>query len=143
MALSLFSRNRQREVQSFVLNLLNNHCPNLHLADEELRLESRVNLTLVVLVVPVKDGKVQIDQTLVTVSKDFSNTGVSLVLSEPHALDEVVLGFQRRGSVTFIRAKAKHLSPMGAGFFKLGLKLHEVLASDEYPELSDLADRFF
>ncbi|MBN2217017.1 MAG: hypothetical protein JW719_06545 [Pirellulales bacterium] len=142
MVLSLFSRNRQREVQSFVLNLINNHCPDLHIGGEELRLESRINLTVVVLVVPIKDGQPRIDECLVTVSKEFSNTGLSLVLAEPFSLDEVILGFQRRGSTTFLRAKAKHLSPMGAGFFQLGFKLLEVLATDAYPELETLADRF-
>jgi len=142
MVFSLFAHNRQREVQSFVLNLINNRCPNLHVGGEELRIESRVNLTVVVLVVPIRDGRPRVDECLVTVSKEFSNTGVSLVLGEPRPLDEVVLGFQRRNSTTFIRAKARHLSPMGAGFFQLGLRLLEVLPADEYPELQELADRF-
>jgi hypothetical protein len=139
---SLFSRGRQRDVQSFILNLINNHCPGLQLKGEELREESRINLTVVVLVVPVKDGRAQVDQCLVTVSKEFSNTGLSIVLSELLPLDDVILGFRREGSTTFIRAKAKHVSPMGAGFFQLGLKLLEVVPAGEYPELETLADRF-
>jgi len=142
MFASLFLRNRQREVQGFVLNLINNHCPHRHLGRDDLRVESRVNLTVVVLVVPIKDARAQVDQCLMTVSKEFSHTGVSLVLGEPLPLDEVILGFQRRGSITFIRAEARHLSPMGAGFFQLGLKLLEVLPADAYPELEALADRF-
>jgi len=39
-----------------------------------------------------------------------------------------------RESVTFLRAKAKHLNPMGGGFYQLGFKLQEVLASDEYSD---------
>jgi hypothetical protein len=93
-------------------------------------------------VVPVKEGRAQVDQCLVTVSKEFSNTGLSIVLSEPRPLDDVILGFQREGSTTFLRAKARHLSPMGAGFFRLGLKLLEVVPADEHPELEALSDRF-
>lgn len=142
MAPSLFSRNRQNEVQSFVLNLINNHCSSMLTRESELRTESRVNLTMVVMVVPIEDGRPRVDRTLVTVSIEFSSTGVSLVLSEPRSFDEVILGFPRRNSMTFVRAKARHLSPMGAGFFQLGLKLQNILSADEYPELESLADRF-
>ena len=142
MVLSLFRRNRQQEVQSFVLNLLNNQSSGLQIGNEELRFESRINLTIVVLVVPIKNNKPQVDQCLTTVTKDFSSSGVSIVLSEPHPFDKVILGFQRRGSTTFIQAQAKHLSPMGAGFYKLGLKLEEVVSTDAYPELEDLSNRF-
>lgn len=142
MPLSLFSRNRNCDVQSFVLSLVNNHCPNLHIEGEELRVDSRVNLTVVVLVVPIEDGRTEVDRCFVTVTKEFSNTGVSLVLAEPRPLDEMILGFRHRTSMTYIRAKAKHLSPMGAGFFQLGVKMLEVLSVEDYPELKDLGDRF-
>lgn len=142
MALSMFSRNREHEIQSFVLNLVNNHCPRFSFGREELRLDSRVNLTTVVLVVPLEHGRVQADQSLVTVTADFSSTGVSLVFGESHGFDEVILGFQRRTSMTFIRAKAKHSSPMGAGFYRQGFKLVEVVPADEYPELKSLESRF-
>ena len=144
MVLSLFTRNRQHEVQSFVLNLLNNHCPKWNIGGDELRLESRINLSLVVYVVPIEEGKPQIDRSFATVSVEFSNTGMSIVLMEPRPLDEVVLGFPRAGSntITLVQAQAKHLSPMGAGIFKLGLKLQKVLPPDDYPELAAIADRF-
>jgi len=138
----MFTRRKEHEIQSFVLNLVNNRCPRLSFGRDELRLDSRVNLSTVVLVAPLEHGRVQADQSLTTVTADFSSTGVSLVFGEYLGLDEVILGFQRRTTMTFLRAKAKHSSPMGAGFYKQGFKLLEIVHSDEYPELKSLEERF-
>jgi hypothetical protein len=124
------------------LNLINTSCPSLYVEGHDFRLERRVNLCVAVLVVPLENGRPRIDQSFAAVSREFSNTGVSLVLSELRPLDEVILAFRRRTSTTFVLAKAKHLSPMGAGFFQLGLKMLEVLPPDAYPELETLANRF-
>jgi hypothetical protein len=141
MALALFSRNREREVQSFVLNLINNRCPALSFGGDDLRIESRVNLTVVVLVMPIEKGRPQVDRCVAAVSSDFSTTGLSLVVRDPQDWDEVVLGIPRRHSVTFLRAKAKHANPMGAGFHRLGFKLLEVLPLNKYPELEGIAQQ--
>ena len=44
-----------------------------------------------------------------------------------------MLGFRRRGSTIWLRAKARHLHPMGGGFFQLGLRLTERLESQRLP----------
>lgn len=138
----MFTRRTQHDIQSFVLNLINNRCPRLSFGREELRRDSRVNLSTVVLVVPLEHGRVRADQSLTTVTADFSSTGVSLVFGEYHSFDEVILGFQRRTTMTFLRAEAKHASPMGAGFYKQGFKILEIIPSDKYPELRSLEERF-
>ncbi|MBN1590383.1 MAG: hypothetical protein JW888_12785 [Pirellulales bacterium] len=139
---SLFSRNRQRDVQNFVLNLINNRCPGRRLGGEELRLESRVNLTLVVLVVPIENGRLQVDRRVFAVSKEFSSTGTSLVLDRPQPFGEVILGFERRNSLTFVLGEARHLDPMGGGFFQMGFRLRRIVSTDEYPELESIGDHF-
>ena len=68
-------------------------------------------------------------------TKEFSNTGVAVVLERPSGLDQAILGFRFEGEMTFVRAQAKHLSPMGGGFFQLGFRLLEVLPTADYPEL--------
>jgi len=143
MAISLFARKKAHEVQSFVLNMVNNRCPSLSFGGEELRFDTRVNLTTVVLVSPLDHGEVRADRSLVTVTADFSSTGVSLVFGEYHDFDEVILGFPRRASsMTFVHAKAKHSSPMGASFYKQGFRLLEIVPVDRYPELKSLEERF-
>ena len=62
-------------------------------------------------------------------TKDFSNTGVAIVLEQPLGLEQAILGFRLDGEMTFVRAEAKHLNPMGGGFFQLGFQLLEVVST--------------
>ena len=134
----LFSPNKDLGVQSFIVKLLNNNCRELEQLMEGPRIEGRVRLTLVVMVVPVQEKKLAVDRTFTAVTKEFSSTGVALVLNGPLGLDEVVLGFRLQGGVTWVRAKSKHLSPMGGGFFQLGFRLIERLVVGDHPELESL-----
>jgi len=131
----LFAKNQEHGVQSLMLNLVNNNCPELKGLAEGPRLERRVNLTLVVLVIPVERGKALVDEGFTAVTKEFTSRGVSLVLSECRAADQVIVGFRWERSMRFVLAQARHLNPMGGGFWQLGLRLKEVLDPADYPEL--------
>jgi hypothetical protein len=131
----LQSRKKTLGVQSFVLKLINNNCPELKALIEGPRLDKRVNLSLVVLVVPLEDGKLHVDNAFYAVTRDMSSNGVGIILSQQHALDEVVLGFRLENEMTFIHATAKHLNPMGNGFYLLGLEMTEMAPISKYPAL--------
>lgn len=133
--MALFAKNKEHGVQSLMLNLVNNNCPELKGLAEGPRLERRVNLTVVVLVIPVEKGKALVDQRFAAVTKEFTSRGVSLVLHECRAADEVIVGFRWERSMRFVLAQARHLNPMGGGFWQLGLRLKEVVQPDDYPEL--------
>jgi hypothetical protein len=137
--MQLFAKNREAKVKSFVLKLVNNHCPALKALAEGPRIDSRVVVVVVVMVVPVENGQIQIDRAFTAVTKEFSNTGVAIVLERPSGLDEALLGFRLEGEMTFLRAKARHLSPMGGGFFQLGFQLLEVVTPADYPKLGSLS----
>jgi hypothetical protein len=134
----LFAKNREHEVQSFMLHIVNNNCPELRAMTEGPRLESRVNLTVVVMVIPIEKGKLVLADQFAAVTKEFTTLGVALVLHECRAVDEAILGFRWEGSMKFVLAQARHLSPMGAGFWQLGFRLKEVVHPDDYPELETL-----
>lgn len=138
--MSLFARSRtkEHEVQSLILKLANANCSELQALIEGPRLEHRVNLTVVVLVLPVEKGRPVVEQMFAAVTREIATTGLSLVLDEPRAPDEVVLGLRWEGEMHFIRAKAMHLNPMGAGFYQLGLRLLEKVHPADYPELRSL-----
>ena len=53
----LFSREKETGVQSFMVSLLNENCPALRDRLDGPRVEGRVNLTLVLMVVPIENGK--------------------------------------------------------------------------------------
>jgi hypothetical protein len=125
-------------VQSFILKIVNSHFPEIEALKEGPRLEGRLNLVVVVLVVPIEKRKPVVSQAFPAVTKEFSTSGVALVLSGPCGLDEVALGFRWEGEITWVRASAKHLSPLGGGFYQLGFRLTEILPSADYPELRPL-----
>ncbi len=134
----LFSRNKALGVQAFLLKVVNNHCPELTPLLENRRDESRVPVCVVTLVVPLKDGKPHVARHFPTVTREISTTGVSIVLDQPRGLDEVILAFRWENEMKFIKGNAKHLNPMGAGFYQLGIQLSTVVRVDEYPELDSL-----
>ena len=134
----LFSRNKTVDVQTFLLKLVNNHCPKMAPLFEDRRNETRVSVCVVTLVVPFRDGKPQTANHFPAVTQEFSTTGVSIVLDQPRGLDEVILAFRWENEMKFIKGSARHLNPMGAGFYHLGIELSTVVRVDEYPELESL-----
>jgi len=135
----LFCGRKDYGVQSFVLKLVNNHCSDVDALRDGPRLEGRVNLTLVVLVVPIERGKPRPEKTFTALTKEFATSGISLVLVEPKAPDEVLLGFYWEGGLKYVRGKAKHLSPMGGGFYQLGVQLSQMVHVSDWPGLEKLS----
>jgi hypothetical protein len=136
--MSLFFARKDRRVESFVLKLVNNSCPSLATRLEGPRIDNRVAMVVVAMVVPIQGRKLLLADAFHTVTKEFSNKGVSLVLDQARPLDEVILGFQMVGEMTFIRAQSKHCNPMGAGFYQMGFQLLEVVSPGDYPGLGSL-----
>jgi hypothetical protein len=134
----IFTRDRSKAVQSFILKLVNSNCPEIEALKAGPRLEGRVNLVVVVMVVPLVKKKPVVGKAFAALTKEFSTSGVALVLPDARSMDEVALGFRREGEIAWVRAAAKHLSPLGAGFYQLGFRLMEVLPSADYPELRSL-----
>lgn len=137
--MSLFSERKDRKVQNFVLKLVNNNCPGLKAALEGPRLDRRVNLVVVVTIVPMENDRLQVGGAFTAVTKEFSKTGVAVVLDQPQGPHQAILGFRFEGKMTFIRAQAKHLNPMGGGFYQLGFQLIEIVSPGDYPELESLS----
>jgi hypothetical protein len=135
----LFTRKKESGVQSFLVSLLNENCRALRDQIEGPRLEGRVNLTLVLTIVPIEHGKPLPKRAFCATTKEFSTTGVALVVDRPHGIDEALLGFRRRGTMVWLRAKARHLHPLGGGFFQLGMRLTERLEASDCRELANLA----
>ena len=134
----ILSRKKEQEVQRFMLKVVNNNCSELEALIEGPRLDGRVRLCIVVLVIPVEKGKPVIHRTFAAVTKEFSSTGISLVVDGPRAPEESIIGFRWEGTMCFVRAEARHLNPMGAAFYQLGLQLIRMVEPGEHPELESL-----
>jgi hypothetical protein len=135
----LFTRNRRRDVSNFVLKLVNTNNPELISLKDGPRADKRVNLTVVVLVVPLEKKKVDVTKAFHAVTKDFASTSVSVMVDSPRNVRDAILAFRFEGEMKFIRAKAKHVSPLGGGFHQLGFQMEELVSPIDYTGLSDLS----
>jgi hypothetical protein len=138
VGMSLFTPNKDFRVRGLVLKLINSNCPSLRAEIDDTRFDSRVNLAVVVTVIPIKDGQVQMDEAFTTVTKDFSSAGLAMVLYQPLGIEQAILGFRMGEDMAFVRAEARHLNPMGGDFFQLGFQLLEVVSAGDYPGLESV-----
>ena len=134
----IFSRRKEQEVQSFICKVVNNNCSELEALIEGPRLEGRVRLSIVVLVIPVENGRPAVERTFAAVTKEFSTSGLALVVNDTEVPDESIIAFRWEREMRFVRAEARHLNPMGAGFYQLGLQLTRMVSPSQYPELASV-----
>ncbi len=135
----LFCRKKTIDVQSFILKIINNDCADLKATVEGPRTESRARVCVVVLIVPVENGEPLLDETFAGVTKELSSTGLALMLHEPKTPDDLIVGFRCENKLHFIHGKARHLNPMGGGFYQLGIELTEMVETGDYPSLASLS----
>jgi hypothetical protein len=136
--MSLFRKNPDVGVRTFILKLVNNNCPELKGLMEGPRGDTRVDMVVVVTILPVQDKRPQVRGAFTAVTKEFSSTGVGVVLDRPRQLCDVVLAFRLEEEMVFAWAQGKHVTPMGGGFFQLGFRLTEILSASDYPELQSV-----
>jgi hypothetical protein len=134
-----FTRNKKLSVSSFLVKLINNNCADLLQLQEGPRVDSRVNLTVVVMVIPLENKKLDGDEAFHAVTKDFSSTSLSVMVDSPRSVDEAIIGFRFEGEMFYGRAKAIHLTPMGGGFYQLGFLLEEMVSPADYPGLANFS----
>lgn len=138
IAVVFSARKRLNQVRSFVLKFLNNHAEPLLEFDLRKRSETRVRINTVVILIPFQHSRAQVTRMFSGFTKDWSTTGVSVILSEPRGVDQVIVGVRFEAEIHYILAKAVHLSPIGPGFYQLGLRFLEMLHVADFPELADL-----
>jgi hypothetical protein len=141
--MSLFCRDKSRAVQSFLVKFLNNNCPELKALLEGPRNDHRVNLTVVVGVIPLEKKALQSDRAFTAVTKEFSGTGVGLVTSDPWKFEKAILCFYFENEFYYMLASVKHLTVLGGGFYQLGFQMTEMISPSDYPGLSELTRQLF
>lgn len=132
-----FSRNKKLAVSTFLVKLLNNNCPDLIGLQDGPRNDTRVNLTVVVLIIPLEKNQIQPTKAFHAVTKDFSSTSVSVMVDAPREIKDAIVAFRVEGDMYYARAKAKHLSLQGGGFHQLGFQMEEMIKPTDYPKLSE------
>jgi hypothetical protein len=136
--MQLFARSKSTLVKNAVLRLLNNHSVVTTAIQHGPRSEGRVAMVTVAMVVPFFERRLDVARGFTALTKEFASTGVALVFAEPCNIDEAAIGLRSDGEILWFRARSRHLSPLGGGFYQLGFRLTELLAPVDYPALAKL-----
>jgi hypothetical protein len=126
------------EVPDFLTRLVSANDLNSVAVADSRRSEERMNLTVPVLIIPLDEQKPVLDRLFAAVTRDFSTAGLSVVLETPRGLDEAIIALPWENAAKFVRAKAEHLNPMGAGFYQLGFHLIAIVHPSDCPALGSI-----
>ncbi|MCS7239155.1 MAG: hypothetical protein NZ899_12935 [Thermoguttaceae bacterium] len=129
---------RQMIVRNFLRRLLDVTCPTLPPLEGERRREERIQRVIPVLIIPwEKDGPV-VDEAGFGLTKDFGDCSVAVILPQPFKAVEAALGVWLEGP-NYLRGTVEQNSPIGGGFWQIGLVLERMIPVGDYPALEKLA----
>jgi hypothetical protein len=135
---SFGSRKKQLDVQAFLRRVIDISSPNRAPLDGEARLDSRANRTFPLVVAPWVDGQPDVDKAMTALSKNFSGQGMTTILAAPIRGDELVIGFELENQPYFLLGNVRHRTPLGGGFWQLGIELTSLLTLADEPCLERL-----
>ena len=129
----------EEEARNFLFRFLNDSCFRHEVTVEEKRWERRTNLVVGVWIIPLCDGSPVLSRAYPTVTRDFTTSGLSVVVNSPLSCKEVLVALPAGADRAFLRCKITHISPIGEGFFAAGLHVLGLSRGNQYPGLSKLA----
>jgi hypothetical protein len=120
-----------RDPQRAMARLLYEHMAAGRTFDHRPRQNERVNLSLVIMVTPVVDGRVHVEDAFFTITKDISLRGLAFVVNQPMTATEVLIEIRLPSSdeTIQVRGQIRHQADLGAGFRHVGVELVEPLGS--------------
>lgn len=79
-------------------------------------------------------GQPDFESVMPAVSRDISPRGISIIHTKTIESDRVLIGLEGEVEPTFLLCRVEHFTPLGHGFFFIGLDPYEVLTV-EPPQL--------
>jgi hypothetical protein len=135
----MFSPRRdEQRAQALLTKIANHHCTQVHWLHEGPREELRVPLTMAVYVVPCIHGQPQVDLATACVTKEIATRGIAVTMPEPFAFDEALVGMSWEGQMWWMHTQVRHVSPLGAGIWQVGLQIGKLLEPHAYGALKNL-----
>ena len=132
------SRKQERDAQRVLLRLMNQHSSTQGVFPDGPRDETRMNLTLVVLVIPTVGKEPIVDEAYTATTKDVSSSGMSIVSTVPYEGSELAIGFASDGELQFLRGEIRHREALSGGFHLMGVHMAGVLSPSDYPKLASM-----
>jgi hypothetical protein len=129
-------------VQQRIRRLLDQTVHYAYVNDEPRRRTSRTIRLLPALLAPWKNDQPLAESTCFGVTQNFSDGGVALILTAPFEHDEICVGIpipkDHTAEPYYFLGRATHLTPIGGGFWTLGVELAECLTENSREKLRSL-----
>jgi hypothetical protein len=136
----LFYKKRS-EVARLLTARVNHHC--FTGLDPRERTADRTSYCEVVwLITAGPRGKYDYENAVPVVSKDISPQGLALIHTAPIEGIRVLIGLRSEAGMSFLACEAVHSSPLGCGFYQIGLTPTEVVNSVPQDVANSLRARF-
>lgn len=131
--LSRKQRSQNPEVENLLRAVVETEVRNNRRSDE------RIDIAIAVAVVPLDEaGQPIIERRFVTVTKNISADGLSIVSSKRIEDNRMLIGFSG-AAISFVRAEVLHRERLPLGCEKLGLRMTNLVQPGEFPGLERLS----
>jgi hypothetical protein len=128
---------RQVVIQTFLRRLLDVTCPAVPPLEGERRRRERIQRVIPVLLLPWERNRPMVEEVSSALTKDFGDCSVAVVLNQPFRSEEAVVGIWLEGP-NYLQGVVEQNSPMGGGFWQIGITFERMLPVGDYPELDRL-----
>ena len=135
---SFKKQKKQNDVHGFLRRLIDTSSPNLNRLDGDDRWQGRCNRTFPVLLVPFEDKTPVAADAVYALTKNLSSQGAALVLHHPFRAKKFLIVFSVESSLTYIAAELKQITPVGGGYWQLGVELREILSPGKIKHVDQL-----
>ena len=78
-------------------------------------------------VIPYQDGKPRFQEAYPVVTRDICQEGIGLLTTHPIRDERLLVALEADVSMHFVNCLVQHSTPLGYGFYQIGLKPTEVL----------------
>lgn len=75
---------------------------------------------------------------MTALSKNLSSQGLTAILAAPVRAEQLVISFGLEGQAYYLLGEVRHRTPLGGGFWQLGIELTRLLTPAEEPALEQL-----
>lgn len=116
--------------------------PNSPLCGDSTRGIPRHNRAIPTLICPWKNGVADIERCTIAITRDLGDDGVGLLLTHPVTARELLVGYLLPDAAVtdpwFFRGTTQHNTPIGGGYWVVGVELHEFLTNQRHSSLIEL-----
>ena len=129
------SRKPKLELQPFMLRLINRCGAGRAMACEDNRLETRTNINLGVLMIPMCGECPELDAAFTVVTRDISSIGLAVMIDRPLSAEEVLIRLPGDSGMRLVRATVRNCQQLGCGWIVYNLNVAELLDEKKFPDI--------